>query len=82
MLTSPLLRETAQAIAKESGAELRIEDRLAPGASADDVLAAVGDSDATVVTVGPQPDCSEIALSLAGVDPGFKPASFYEVELS
>jgi phosphohistidine phosphatase len=84
VLTSPLLRarETAQAIAKESGAELRIDDRLAPGASADDVLAAVGDSEATVVTVGHQPDCSEIALSLGGIDPGFKPAGFYELVLN
>jgi phosphohistidine phosphatase SixA len=84
VLTSPLLRarETAIAIAKKSGAELRIDDRLAPGATADDVIAAIGDAEATVVTVGHQPDCSEITLALAGVDPGFPPAGFYELELS
>jgi phosphohistidine phosphatase len=84
VLTSPLLRarETAMAIAKKSGAELRIDDRLSPGATADDLLAALGGADGTVVTVGHQPDCSEIAFSLAGIDPGFKPAGYYAIELS
>ena len=43
VLTSPLLRarETAAAIATGGGAELRVDERLAPGASADDVLAAI-----------------------------------------
>ena len=43
VLSSPLLRarETAAAIAKAAGVELRIDERLAPGAGSDDVLAAV-----------------------------------------
>ncbi|MBA3475492.1 MAG: histidine phosphatase family protein, partial [Actinobacteria bacterium] len=43
VLASPLLRarETAAAIAKAAGVELRVDERLAPGASADDVLAAI-----------------------------------------
>ena len=66
VLASPLLRarETAAAIAKVTGAELRIDERLAPGADADDVLAAIEGAGDTVVTVGHQPDCSEIAAAL------------------
>ena len=76
VVSSPLLRarETAAAIARAAGAELRIDERLAPGAAADDVLAAVEGAGETVVTVGHQPDCSEIALALAGADPGFPTA--------
>jgi phosphohistidine phosphatase SixA len=84
VLSSPLLRarETAAAIAKASGADVRIDERLAPGATADDVLAAVEGAGETVVTVGHQPDCSEIALALTGADPGFPTAGSYELELS
>ena len=84
VVSSPLLRarETAAAIAKAAGVELRIDERLAPGAGADDVLAAVEDAGETVVTVGHQPDCSEIALALSGADPGFPTAGSYELEVS
>ena len=84
VLASPLLRarETAAAIAKAAGAELRIDERLAPGAAADEVLAAVEGTGETVVTVGHQPDCSEIAFALTGADPGFPPAGSYELEVS
>ena len=84
VVTSPLLRarETAIPIAERAGAELRVDDRLAPGATADDVLAATADGGSTVVTVGHQPDCSEVAFALAGVDPGFKTAGYYELEVS
>src|SRR5919109_5185985 len=43
VLASPLLRarETAVAIASASAAELRVEDRLAPGATAADLQEAV-----------------------------------------
>ena len=84
VLSSPLLRarQTAAAIAKASGADLRIDERLAPGATADDVLAAVAGAGETVVTVGHQPDCSEIALALAGADPGFPTAGSHELELN
>jgi phosphohistidine phosphatase SixA len=83
VLCSPLLRarETAQAIAKATGAELRVEERLAPGATASDVVEAVAGEDGPVVTVGHQPDCSEIAFALTGADPGFPPAGLAEVEL-
>ena len=84
VISSPLLRarETAAAIAKASGVELRVDERLAPGAAAEDVLAAVEDAGETVVTVGHQPDCSEVALALTGADPGFPTAGSYALELS
>ena len=84
VLASPLLRarETAAAIAKAAGVELRVDDRLAPGATADDVVAAIADAGDTVVTVGHQPDCSEIALALTGNDPGFPTAGTYELDVN
>lgn len=83
VLASPLLRarETGAAIAKAAGAELQIDERLAPGAVADDVLAAVADAGETVVTVGHQPDCSEIAVALGGGEREFAPAAFAALEL-
>jgi phosphohistidine phosphatase len=85
VVTSPLLRarETAAAIASATGAELRIDDRLAPGATAEDVVAVANDdADAgTVVVVGHQPDCSEIALALAGREIDFPTAGHTEIEL-
>jgi phosphohistidine phosphatase SixA len=84
VIASPLLRarETGAAIAKAAGVELRIDERLAPGATAEDVLAAVEGAGATVVVIGHQPDCSEIALSLGGGDRTFAPAEFAEIELA
>ena len=71
VLASPLLRarETASAIAKATGAELRIDERLAPGAGG------------TVVAVGHQPDCSEIALALGAGERDFPTAGMVEIEL-
>ena len=57
-------------------------ERLAPGAGADDVIAVAEGQGATVVTVGHQPDCSEIVLALAGTDPGFPPAGSHELDVS
>lgn len=84
VVSSPLLRarETAAAIAKAADVELRIDERLAPGAAAEDLLAAVDGAGDTVVTVGHQPDCSEIAVALTGSDPGFPTAGSHELEVS
>jgi phosphohistidine phosphatase SixA len=84
VLTSPLLRarETAAAIAKAADVEVCVDERLGPGATADGVLAAVESAGSTVVVVGHQPDCSEIAVALSGRDPGFPTAGVFEVELS
>ena len=83
MLTSPLLRarETAAAIATAAGAELRVDERLAPGASADDVVAAIDGADGTVVVVGHQPDCSEITAALGAGERDFPTAGMVEIEL-
>jgi phosphohistidine phosphatase len=83
VLASPLLRarETAAAIAKASGVELRVDDRLGPGATAEDVLEAAADGGATVVAVGHQPDCSEIAFALGAGVVEFPPAGFAEIDL-
>jgi phosphohistidine phosphatase SixA len=83
VLTSPLLRarETAAAIATAAGAELRVDERLAPGASADDVLAAIAGDGETVVVVGHQPDCSEITAALGAGERDFPTAGMLEIEL-
>jgi phosphohistidine phosphatase len=83
VLTSPLLRarETANAIAAAAGLEAEPDERLAPGATADDLRGAVSDRGDTVVAVGHQPDCSEIVLALTGVEMPFPVGSFHEVGL-
>ncbi len=83
VLASPLLRarETAAAIAKAAGSKLRVDERLAPGAQADDVLAAIEAAGSTVVAVGHQPDCSEIALVLGAGEREFAPAAFAAIDL-
>ena len=83
VLTSPLLRarQTAAEIAKETGATVRVEEALAPGATAATLSAALADEPGPVATVGHQPDCSEIALAVLGRDPGFPVAGMAELEL-
>ena len=83
VLASPLLRarQTAELVAEETGAELRVEPLLAPGATVDALRRAVDDAGSPVATVGHQPDCSEIALALTGRDPGFPPAGVLRLEL-
>ncbi len=82
VVSSPLLRarETAAPIARASGAELRVDERLSPGAGLDDVLAAAEGADGPVVTVGHQPDCSLIVEAL-GVTVDFPPAGHVVIEL-
>ena len=83
VVSSPVVRarETAAAIAKAAGLEIELDDRLGPGATADDLRAAVAGRGQTVVTVGHQPDCSEIVLALTGEEVKFKPAGVHEVDL-
>ena len=80
VVTSPLLRarETATALAL---GEPEIDERLAPGASPDDVRDAAFGRGETVVVVGHQPDCGQAVLELAGVEVSFPPAGSYELEL-
>jgi phosphohistidine phosphatase len=84
VLSSPLVRarQTAEAIAQATGAPLRIEERLAPGATAAALVAALAGEMGPVATVGHQPDCSEIAVVLTGDDPGFPVAGVAEIELA
>jgi phosphohistidine phosphatase SixA len=83
VVASPLLRarETASAIAKATRAELRVDDRLAPGADAEGVLDAIAGADGPVVAVGHQPDCSEIAAALGAGERDFPTAGVVEVDL-
>ena len=68
VLTSPLLRarETGTELAKALDVETEPEERLAPGASVEDVRAAVEGRGEQVVVVGHQPDCGQIAAALTG----------------
>jgi len=83
VVSSPLLRtrETAQAIADAAGLEVEVDERLAPGADADDLRAAVAGRGGTVITVGHQPDCSEIVLAITGREVDFPTAGFAEIDL-
>jgi phosphohistidine phosphatase SixA len=83
VVSSPLVRarETAQAIAEAAGLEAHVDERLAPGADADDLRAAVADRGERVVTVGHQPDCSEITFALTGREVDFPTAGFTEFDL-
>jgi phosphohistidine phosphatase len=83
VLSSPLLRarQTAAEIARATGAPVRIDEALAPGATAETFARALEDEEGPVATVGHQPDCSEIALVLLGRDPGFPVAGMVELEL-
>jgi phosphohistidine phosphatase len=73
VLSSPLLRarETAAELCRALGCKSEADERLAPGATADDVRAAVAGRGDEVVVIGHQPDCGEIAAELSG---GPKPA--------
>lgn len=83
VLASPLVRarQTAEILAEETGAELRVSPLLAPGATVGSLRLAVAATVGPVATVGHQPDCSEIALAVTGHDPGFRPGAFARLEL-
>jgi len=84
VLTSPLLRarETAAEIARAVGVEAESDDRLGPGASPEDIRAAVSGRGEIVILVGHQPDCGRAAAALGGgAEPSFPPAGVALVEL-
>jgi phosphohistidine phosphatase len=81
VLSSPLLRARETAGDLGFGAPEPL-DELAPGATADDVRAAVADRGETVVVVGHQPDCGQIAAAMSGgPEPAFPPAGVHVLEL-
>jgi phosphohistidine phosphatase len=84
VLTSPLLRarETGAELARPNGLDSEPHERLAPGATAEDVKAAAEGRGETVVVVCHQPDCSRIAAALTGgPEPDFPPAGMLAIEL-
>ena len=68
VVSSPLLRarETADEVARALGVRAEVDERLAPGATADDVRAAIAGRGFTVVLVGHEPDCGRVAAELGG----------------
>jgi phosphohistidine phosphatase len=84
VLTSPLLRarETAEEIARATGAGVEPVEALRPGATAEDVRAAVGGRGEEIVVVGHQPDCGRIAAAFGhGEPPAFAPAGMVVIDL-
>jgi phosphohistidine phosphatase len=83
VLSSPLLRarDTAELVAKGCGAQMETDERLAPGASAVEVRAAIAGRGDAVAVVGHQPDCSHIALVLIGNDPGFPAGGMAKLDI-
>lgn len=83
VLSSPLLRarQTATEIGRATGAPVRVDEALAPGATADALADALQGIPGPVAAVGHQPDCSEIAYSVLGRDPGFPVAGMVELDL-
>jgi phosphohistidine phosphatase SixA len=83
VVSSPLLRarETAEQIARAVGLTPEADERLAPGATAEDLKAAVAGRGDTVVAVGHQPDCSALLLVLSGRELDFAPGAVHEVQL-
>ena len=82
IVTSPLLRARQTAAALALGLDPEIDDRLAPGATPEDVRAVAEERGETVVVVGHQPDCGRAAAALAGgAEPAFPPGAHVVVEL-
>jgi phosphohistidine phosphatase SixA len=83
VISSPLLRarETARQIARAAGLTPDADERLAPGATAEDLKAAIEGRGDTVVAVGHQPDCSAILLVLTGRALDFAPGAVHEAQL-
>jgi phosphohistidine phosphatase SixA len=83
VVSSPLLRarETAEQIARAAGLTPETDERLAPGATAEDVQGAVAERGETVIAVGHQPDCSAILLALSGRELDFAPGAAEELQL-
>jgi phosphohistidine phosphatase len=68
LLTSPLLRarQTAAEVGRALDVEAEPDERLAPGATADGLRAALAGRGDRVVAIGHQPDCGRIAAALTG----------------
>ncbi|HEY5059026.1 MAG TPA: histidine phosphatase family protein [Gaiellaceae bacterium] len=81
VVTSPLLRARETAAALGLG-EPEVDERLAPGATPDEVRELALARGETVVVVGHQPDCGLIVAALTGAPaPPFPPGGTAFVEL-
>ncbi len=81
VVTSPFLRARETADALEL-AEPTVDERLAPGATPDDLRQAAAGRGETVVLIGHQPDCSQaVAAFTGGPEPPFAPCGHALVEL-
>jgi phosphohistidine phosphatase len=81
IVSSPLLRARETASALGLGAP-EVDERLAPGASPDDVRDAALGRGETVLVIGHQPDCGRAVAALAGSpEPPFPPCGHVVVEL-
>jgi phosphohistidine phosphatase len=84
ILTSPLLRarETGDELAMALGTNPEADERLAPGATADGLRAAVSGRGQNVVAIGHQPDFGRIAAALTGgPEPSFPAGGLVVVDL-
>jgi phosphohistidine phosphatase len=84
ILTSPLLRarQTATELGRALGVEAEPDERLAPGATANGLRAALEGRGDTVVAIGHQPDCGQIAAELTGgPEPDFPAGGLAVVDL-
>lgn len=82
VVCSPLLRARETATALGLG-EPAIDERLAPGATPEDVRSVAETYSGTVVVVGHQPDCGRAAAVLGdGTEPPFPPCGHATLELA
>jgi phosphohistidine phosphatase len=84
VLSSPLLRarETAAELCRVLACAAEPDERLAPGATAEGVRAAIAGRGEQVVVIGHQSDCGQIAAELSGgPKPAFPPAGVAVLEL-
>jgi phosphohistidine phosphatase len=83
VVSSPLLRarETAELIADAAELTPEADERLAPGATVEDLRAAIANRGNTVIAIGHQPDCSTIVLALTGRARAFAPGGVQELQL-
>jgi phosphohistidine phosphatase len=81
IVCSPLLRARETAATLDLG-EPVIDERLAPGATPEDIRAVADGRGEVVLVVGHQPDCGRAAAMLGdGVEPAFPPGGHVTVDL-
>jgi phosphohistidine phosphatase len=81
VVSSPLLRARETAVALGLG-EPQVDERLAPGATPEDIREAAEGRGETVIVVGLQPDCGHAVAALTGgAEPPFPPCGHVLVEL-